>query len=65
MSDNTFFSHLAHEVGDDPVEAGALETESFLTSAQSTEVLAGLWNHVRSELQDKNYVSLQNLKTST
>merc|ERR1712121_511606 len=45
-------STLAHEVGDDPVEAGALESESFLTSAQSTEVLAGLWNHVRSELHD-------------
>jgi len=43
---------LTHEVRDDPVEAGALESESFLTSAQSTEVLAGLWNHVRSELHD-------------
>jgi len=43
---------LTHEVGDHSVEAGALESESFLTSAQSTEVLAGLWDHVRSQLHD-------------
>jgi len=43
---------LAHEVRDDAVEAGALEAESFLASAQSTEVLGSLWHYFGSQLHD-------------
>lgn len=34
-----FRAYLAHEFWDDAVEAGALVAETFLASAQSTEVL--------------------------
>eukprot|EP01046_Picozoa_sp_COSAG06_P035200 COSAG06_NODE_3758_length_4939_cov_1.872727_3_plen_144_part_00 len=47
---------LAHEAGDDPVEAGALVrellaagTHALLTSAEAAEVLCGLGHHVRAE----------------
>ena len=45
-------NHLAHEVGDDPVEGRPFETEAFLSSAQSAEILRGLGNHVGAELSD-------------
>ena len=43
-------STLAHEVGDDTVETGALVAESLLSSAESTEVLSSLGDHVIAEL---------------
>ena len=43
-------NHLAHEVGNDPVERRAFETEAFLSSAQSAEILTGLGNHIGAEL---------------
>ena len=46
MSDNMSFSHLAHEVGDHPVEGGTLESEALLAGAEGAEVLRGLWHHV-------------------
>ena len=52
MSDNTFFfSHLAHEVGDHPVEGGTLESEALLAGAEGAEVLRGLWHHVGTQLE--------------
>ena len=45
-------NHLAHEVGDDPVERRPFETEAFLSSAESAEILRGLGNHVGAELSD-------------
>ena len=41
---------LAHEIGDDTVEAGSLVSESLLAGAQSTEVLGGLGNNIGSQL---------------
>jgi len=41
---------LTHEVGDDTVELGALETESLLTSAEGTEVLCSLGHDISSQL---------------
>ena len=41
---------LAHEVGDDPVEGGALEAEALLPGAQRAEVLGGLGHHVGAQL---------------
>jgi len=38
---------LAHEVGDHAVEAGALEAEALLASAEGAEVLAGLGDAAR------------------
>lgn len=43
---------LAHEAGDDTVEGGALEAESLLASAESTEVLRGLGNYILAKLHD-------------
>ena len=43
-------SHLAHEVGDDPVEGGALESEALLAGAEGAEVLRGLGHHVSAQL---------------
>ena len=40
---------LAHEVGDDAVEGGALVAEAFLSRAESSEVLTGLGSHVGPE----------------
>ena len=44
-------SPLAHEVGDDAVEAGSLVAESLLSSAEGTEVLRSLGDHVITELK--------------
>ena len=42
--------HLAHEVGDHPVEGGALEPEALLAGAEGAEVLRGLGHHVSAQL---------------
>lgn len=42
---------LAHEVGDDTVEGGALVAEALLACAQSPEVFGGLWHHVATQLK--------------
>jgi hypothetical protein len=47
---------LAHEVGDDPVESGALVAESLLSGAQSTEVLRGLRHNIRAQLIKKKAI---------
>ena len=44
--------HLAHEVGNDPVEGGPLEPKALLTSAQRAKVLAGLRYHVKAKLRE-------------
>ena len=46
-------THLAHEVGDDAVEAGPLEPVSLLAGAQGAEVLRGLGDDVSSQLEAK------------
>ena len=46
-------AYLAHEIGDDPVEGGALVSESLLSGAQGAEVLGGLGDHVSSQLKTK------------
>ena len=43
-------SSLAHELGDDPVEGGALVSEARLPGAQLPEVLCGLRHHVTPQL---------------
>lgn len=43
-------STLAHEVGDDAVESGALVTETFLASTQGAEVLHRLGHYVIPQL---------------
>lgn len=43
---------LAHEVGDNTMELAALVGIALLTSAQSAEVLCGLWNNISEELED-------------
>lgn len=43
---------LAHEFGNDAVEATALVTEALLTSAESTEVFSSLGDDVVEELKD-------------
>jgi hypothetical protein len=43
---------LAHEVGDDSVKAASLESESFLTGAQSTEVLCRFGDNIGAQLHD-------------
>jgi len=45
-------SSLAHEVGDDAVEGGALVAEALLSGAESTEVLGSLGDHVIPQLHD-------------
>ena len=47
-------THLAHEVGDDAVEAGPLEAVSLLSGAQRAEVLASPRHHVEAELKYEN-----------
>ena len=42
---------LAHEVGDNTVEGGTLETVSLLAGAQGAEVLTGLGNDISSQLK--------------
>ena len=49
--DDHLSPHLAHEVGDDPVEGGALEAEAFLAGAESAEVFRGLGHHVGAQLK--------------
>ena len=46
-------SPLTHEVGDDTVETGSLVAEALLSSAQGTEVLSSLGDHVITELKWK------------
>jgi len=43
---------LAHEVGDDAVENGALVAESLLAGAQGAEVLGGLGHNIGAQLED-------------
>ena len=49
-------SHLAHEVGNDPVEGGPLEPKALLTSAQRAEVLAGFGHHVKAKLHESTII---------
>jgi hypothetical protein len=42
---------LKHEVGDDSVEGRTLVAEALLASAESTEVLSGLGDHVVEEVE--------------
>ena len=44
---------LTHEVGDDTVEGAAFVAKALLTSAQCTEVLCRLGDHVSTQLQKK------------
>ena len=37
---------LQHELRDDAMELAALVAETLLASAQSTEVLSGLWDYI-------------------
>lgn len=39
-------SSLAHEVGDDAVEGGALEAKALLTGAEGTEILGRARHHI-------------------
>lgn len=43
---------LAHEAGNDAVEAGALESKALLAGAESAEVLGRLGGSVLAELHD-------------
>mmetsp|Transcript_35346 Transcript_35346/g.100061 ORF Transcript_35346/g.100061 Transcript_35346/m.100061 type:complete len:260 (+) Transcript_35346:226-1005(+) len=46
---------LAHEIRDDPMEAGVLVAEAFLfRSTELQEVLGCLWNHILLELHDNS-----------
>ena len=42
---------LAHEVGDHPVEGGALEAEALLAGAEGAEALRRLGHHVGTQLE--------------
>lgn len=42
--------YLAHELGNDAVEAAALVSEALVSSAQDEEVLSCLRNHVGTQL---------------
>jgi len=42
---------LEHELGDDSVEGRASVSEALLASAESTEVLSGLWDYVIVEVE--------------
>ena len=44
---------MAHEVGDDAVEAGSLVAEALLAGAQGTEVLGRLGNDIATELCER------------
>ena len=44
-----FSAYLAHKLGDYTVKCGALVSESFLTSAESAEVLGSSWYNVGTE----------------
>ena len=43
--------YLAHEVGDDTVEGGALVAVSLLPGAQGAEVLRGLGDNIAPQLK--------------
>lgn len=45
-------SALAHEVRDDAVEDGPLESKALLPGAQGTEVLRRLRNHIVAQLKE-------------
>ena len=45
---------LAHEVGDDTVEGGALVSEPLLSSAESSEVLSSLGDNIVPQLKQSN-----------
>lgn len=45
---------LAHEVGDDAMECGALVSIALLAGAQGTEVFASLWNDISAKLKAQN-----------
>ena len=47
-------SSLAHEVGDDAMEGGALVAEALLSGAESTEVLGSLGDHVIPQLRQED-----------
>ena len=47
-------SALAHEVGDDTVEGGALVSEPLLSSAESSEVLSSLGDNIVPQLKQSN-----------
>lgn len=47
---------LAHEVGDDTVECGALVTVALLAGAQSAEVFASLGNNIGAKLKRDNFM---------
>ncbi len=47
-------SSLAHEVGDDPVEGGALVAEALLVGAERAEVLGSAGNNVNTQLKMQN-----------
>lgn len=42
---------LAHKAWDDAVKLTGLESEAFLSCAQSTEVFGSLWNNVSVQLE--------------
>ena len=47
-------SALAHEVGDDAVEGGALVSEPLLSGAESSEVLSSLGDDIVPQLKQSN-----------
>lgn len=49
---------LEHKVGDDTVERRTSETETLLTSSESTEVLGSLRNNIVVKLEDNATKSL-------
>ena len=50
-SDSERWTHLAHEIWNDTVELGSLESKSMLPSAQGTEVLRSLRDNVAAEFK--------------
>ena len=44
---------LAHELGDDTVERGALEAETTLASAESAEVFSSAGHHIGTQLTER------------
>ncbi len=44
--------YLEHESGNDTMKAGILESETFLSGAQTTEVFDGSWYNVRTQEHD-------------
>jgi hypothetical protein len=50
-SNSKQWTHLAHELWNDTVELGSLESKSMLPSAQGTEVLRSLRDNVAAEFE--------------